>query len=154
MKIRVETLFAQSPNEVWQYLSDISSHVDWMHDAVSIEFSSEQRAGIGTSFVCSTAVGPLKTQDVMTITEWIPEQKMGVSHLGLVSGSGFFEITENGAGSKFSWDETLAFPWFFAGRLGEIVAKPILNRMWQRNLKALGDCLNKSQSLSTDGENT
>ena len=129
MKIRVETLFAQSPNEVWQYLSDISSHVDWMHDAVSIEFSSEQRAGIGTSFVCSTAVGPLKTQDVMTITEWIPEQKMGVSHLGLVSGSGFFEITENGAGSKFSWDETLTFPWFFAGRLGEIVAKPILNQL-------------------------
>ena len=87
MKIRVETFFAQSPNEVWQYLSDISSHVEWMHDAVSIEFSSEQRSGIGTSFVCSTAVGPLKTQDVMTITEWIPDQKMGVSHLGLVSGS-------------------------------------------------------------------
>ena len=154
MKIRVETFFAQTSNEVWQYLSDISSHVEWMHDAVSIEFSSEQRSGIGTSFVCSTAVGPLKTQDVMTITEWIPDQKMGVSHLGLVSGSGYFEITENGAGSKFSWDETLTFPWFFAGRLGEIVAKPILNRMWQKNLKALGDCLNKSQSHSTEGENT
>ena len=154
MKIRVETFFTQSPNEVWQYLSDISSHVEWMHDAVSIEFSSEQRSGIGTSFVCSTAVGPLKTQDVMTITEWIPDQKMGVSHLGLVSGSGYFEITENGAGSKFSWDETLTFPWFFAGRLGEIVAKPILNRMWQKNLKALGDCLSKSQSPSTEGENT
>lgn len=153
MKIRVETFFTQSPSDVWLYLSDISSHVDWMHDAVSIEFSSEQRAGIGTSFVCSTAVGPLKTEDVMTITEWIPDQKMGVSHLGLVSGAGYFEITEVSSGSKFSWVETLTFPWFFAGRLGEIVAKPILNRMWKRNLKALGDCLNTFQSPSIDGEN-
>lgn len=154
MKIQVETLFTQPPSEVWNYLSDISSHVDWMHDAVAIEFSSEQRAGVGTSFVCSTAIGPLKTQDVMTITEWIPDQKMGVSHLGLVSGSGYFEITEFCDGSKFSWVETLSFPWFFAGRFGEIVAKPILNWMWKRNLKALGDCLTKSQSPSSDGEST
>lgn len=154
MKIEVATSFSQSPSDVWNYLSDISSHVDWMHDAVAIEFSSEQRAGVGTSFVCQTVVGPLKTQDVMTITEWIPDQKMGVSHLGLVSGSGYFQITGAGDGSKFSWVETLTFPWFFAGRFGEIVAKPILNWMWKRNLKALGDCLNKSQSTSVDGENT
>ena len=35
------------------------------------------------------------------------------------------------------WRERLNFPWWFAGRLGEVVAKPILSWVWRRNLTNL-----------------
>ena len=40
-------------------------------------------------------------------------------------------------GTTVFWREQLNFPWWFAGRLGEMVAKPILSWVWRRNLANL-----------------
>jgi hypothetical protein len=37
--------------------------------------------------------------------------------------------------------ETLAFPWWMAGKLGEILAKPILTALWKGNLRRLAKLL-------------
>ena len=43
---------------VWNEAADLPSHVDWMADAESIEFQTEQRSGVGTVMKVETVVGP------------------------------------------------------------------------------------------------
>ena len=62
-RIVVEVVIDAAPDVVWDDLRDISRHVEWMHDAVAIRFTSEQREGVGTAFDCETAVGPTIGQE-------------------------------------------------------------------------------------------
>ena len=45
MSLRVETVIDAPVDVVWAHLEDIASHVEWMADAVSIEFLAGQRRG-------------------------------------------------------------------------------------------------------------
>ncbi len=138
-----------TPGEVWRVVEPIERHVDWMADAVSIRFETDQTRGVGTEFLCDTKVGPIRLTDRMEITEWMPAVdadgttdaqigRMGVRHTGIVTGSGVFTIEPIGAGTRFTWSENLEFPWYLGGRLGEIVGgKLVLGRIWRRNLQAL-----------------
>ena len=130
-------VFAVAPEVVWEELRQISRHVLWMHDAVSITFRGDQREGIGTSFLCVTKVGPLVTQDQMVITEWVTNEVMGVEHRGLIRGSGRFLLKPHFSGSELTWREDLRFPWWLAGQLGSFVAAPVLRAIWRSNLRAL-----------------
>ena len=122
-------------DEVWDALRDLGSHVDWMADAESIEFVGEQREGVGTTMVVHTRVGPLRTDDVMIVTEWVDGHRIGVEHTGLVEGTGVFELTEAGTGTEFAWSEHLDFPWYFGGAVVAAVAAPILKQIWKKNLE-------------------
>jgi hypothetical protein len=141
MRIHVCVEIHRSPREVWADIEDVGSHVEWMADAESITFVTEQRAGVGTAFDCTTRLGPIRLQDRMTITEWVPEQAMGVTHRGIVTGSGVFVIepatASEGRCTQFCWEEVLKLPWHLGGPIGEIFAKPILSTVWRRNLKRL-----------------
>ncbi len=124
--------------DVWAYLRDISSHVEWMADATEIRFITEQTEGTGTAFECDTKVGPIRLTDVMTITSWEDEKEMGVRHEGIVTGTGEFQLTPlPDDRTRFSWREDLSFPIWLGGPVGEVVAKPILTAIWKRNLKRL-----------------
>ena len=139
-----------SPAEVWAIVEPVERHVDWMADAVAIRFETEQTRGVGTRFACDTRIGPIRLTDHMEITEWVPaadpaedraavDGVMGVRHVGLVTGAGAFTIEPiPGRLTRFTWSEDLDFPWFFGGRIGEIVAgKVILGPIWRRNLRSL-----------------
>ena len=39
--------------------------------------------------------------------------------------------------TRFTWTERLKFPWWMGGPLGALAAKPILQRVWLRNLTNL-----------------
>ena len=55
-----------------------------------------------------------------------------------VTGEGTFTLEPRAdGGTRVLWRERLNFPWWFAGRLGEVVAKPILVWVWRRNLTNL-----------------
>ncbi len=137
----------RSPAEVWSYVRDISSHVEWMADATEIRFTTEQTEGTGTSFECDTQIGPIRLVDLMTITSWVDEAEMGVKHEGVVTGVGVFHLTETAEGnSLFSWREKLSFPIWLGGPIGEIVAKPILTAVWKRNLRRLKETVESSTS--------
>ncbi|MEM7325759.1 MAG: SRPBCC family protein [Actinomycetota bacterium] len=128
----------RTPEQVWAYVRDLGSHVEWMADATEIRFLTDQREGTGTSFECDTKVGPIKLTDVMTITNWVDEAAMGVRHEGVVTGVGEFTLTPIGeTGTHFSWREDLSFPIWLGGPIGEIAAKPILTAIWRRNLTRL-----------------
>ena len=115
-----------------------SSDLEWMADADSITFVTDQRQGVGTEFECLTRVGPLVTTDVMTITEWEPGRRMGIEHRGVVTGRGHFELEGDGRGrTVFCWEEDLTFPTWMGGRLGERAGRPVLMRIWRANLSRL-----------------
>ncbi len=88
----METTIAAPPDEVWRRLADIGDHVTWMADAAEIRFTSDRRSGAGTVFECETRVGPLRTTDVMEVTEWRDAAAMGVRHKGLFTGTGRFAL--------------------------------------------------------------
>lgn len=138
--IRVGTEIDATPERVWEIVEPVERHVDWMHDAVAIRFVGEQTRGVGTEFLCDTKVGPFRLVDRMHITEWEPQHVMGVRHVGLVTGTGRFtlEPIDLGRRTRFTWEETLRFPWWMGGPLGAFVGgKIVLAAIWRRNLKAL-----------------
>ena len=135
--IQISTHINVSPEVLWEELRHIDRHVNWMNDAVSITFTSPTTEGVGTQFSCLTKVGPLKTTDIMTITQWQENKVMGVEHVGLVKGTGTFHIEPHGEGSTITWKESLSFPLFFLGSLGALAATPLLTYIWKKNLANL-----------------
>lgn len=127
-------------DRVWRALEPIETHSDWMADAESIEFLTNQRRGVGTEFIAHTRIGPIRLADKMVITSWEPGQRMGVRHEGLVSGSGdlLLEAIDLGRRTRLRWEESLSFPWYFGGRIGEVVGgRAVLGPIWRRNLQRL-----------------
>ena len=137
-RLKVRTILAAPPSQVWDDIEDLASHTEWMQDAESIHFTSERRSGVGTTFDCETRVGPFRLTDRMEITSWRPGHEMGVTHQGLVTGTGRFELRRTRSGhTRFTWIERLRFPWYFGGPVGALVARPVLRRVWRTNLANL-----------------
>jgi hypothetical protein len=135
MRIRGEVAIGVPPARTWDALADLGSHVDWMADAETITFTSDQQSGVGTTFDCVTKVGPFRTVDKMVVTDWADGQRIAVRHTGIVVGTGVFEVaTEGPATSRLIWTEDLRFPWFLGGVVTTFVARPILKRIWMGNL--------------------
>ncbi len=143
--INVSVEIAATRKEVWDVVKDISDHVNWMKDAERIDFLTEKQSGVGTMFDCATKVGPFRLKDKMEITEWVDEKSMGVSHAGLVTGTGRFSLKETASnGTLFAWEETLYFPFWMGGPLRNPVGTRILSLIWRKNLKLLKEQVESS----------
>ena len=137
MGIEVSIDIPAPPQEVWDYVADVASNVEWMADASSITFVSPATQGVGTTYDCVTKVGPLRTTDRMEIVEWDPPHALGVAHKGVVRGGGRFTLTPIEEGTRFTWSEDLTLPWYFGARVGRQPAAMVLERFWRRNLRTL-----------------
>jgi hypothetical protein len=140
--ITVNVVLDASPEDVWADIENIATHPEWMEDAVSIAFTSDQQSGAGTEFDCATAIGPFRLTDHMEITSWVPAKEMGVRHVGLITGTGVFQLSpigpaESATQTSFEWTEKLNFPWWLGGPIGATVAKPVLRHVWRTNLQNL-----------------
>lgn len=137
-RIRVSTILDATPKEVWADVQDLTTHPEWMADAVRIRFLTAQTSGVGTRFECDTRIGPIRLTDVMEITEWRPGRAMGVTHTGLVTGTGRFTLKKvRGGRTQFQWREKLRYPIWLGGPLGAFVSKPLLKRVWRRSMRNL-----------------
>ena len=137
MGIEVSIDIPAPPQEVWDYVADVASNVEWMADASSITFVSPATQGVGTTYDCVTKVGPLRTTDRMEIVEWDPPHALGVAHKGVVRGGGRFTLAPIEEGTRFTWSEDLTLPWYFGARVGRQPAAMVLERFWRRNLRTL-----------------
>jgi len=136
--VLVRTEIDAPPARVWEVVRNVADHVEWMEDAAAIRFTSSQTSGVGAMFECETRFGPIELTDRMTITEWEEPRVIGVRHTGVVTGDGRFTLVETpDRRTVFSWDETLRFPWWLGGRLGEVPGAWVLRWVWRRNLANL-----------------
>ena len=136
--VLVRTEIDAPTGRVWREVSSIADHVTWMEDAVEIRFTSSRTSGVDTTFACETRIGPIELTDHMRITEWVEGSVIGVEHTGVVRGTGRFTLAPTPDGrTVFSWDETLRFPWWLGGPVGEVSAAWVLRRVWRRNLDNL-----------------
>ena len=136
--IEVETLIYASLDDVWNEVSKIENHSKWMKDAVNIDFQTDNKSGVGTKIKVLTKIGPIKLYDFMTFTKWEEKKSIGVDHVGIVTGKGemkFEKIDENT--TKFKWTETLKFPIYLGGVIGELFGKPVLELILKQNLNNL-----------------
>jgi len=123
---------------VWEEVSRLDRHVEWMADARSIEFLSAARSGLGTTMRVATAFGPLHTTDTMVVTAWEPPRRIDVEHRGRFTGRGTFRLDPAGPGAtRFTWEERVRFPWYLGGPLGALAARPLFLFVWRRNLERL-----------------
>ena len=147
MKIRVGIKIDAPPEVVWRTVESIERHVDWMTDAVSITFTGSSTRGVGTRFDCVTRIGPFRTTDRMTVTQWTPRRAIGIEHRGVVTGRGRFTLSRRGRNhTRFTWTEKLKFPWRMGGPVGALAAKPILRAVWRRNLRTLKRLVERAPS--------
>jgi Polyketide cyclase / dehydrase and lipid transport len=138
MWIRTCITIDAPPSAVWADVKRLDTHVEWMRDAESIRFRGRRRTGVGTELECRTRVGPLVTTDVLVVVEWRPRRAIGISHEGAVRGRGRFTLRRRRGGrTRFCWSERLRFPWRIGGPLGEVLARPLLRRIWNGNLRRL-----------------
>lgn len=108
-----------------------------MGDVESIVFDGPQTEGVGTRLRVATRLGPLHSIDLMAVTAWEPKRLIGVEHRGLVRGKGEFRLDPVGGATRFTWRESLQFPWQFGGPIGAWLARPIFIWIWRRNLREL-----------------
>ena len=138
-RIRLEIEIDATSNAVWKELSDLSSYAEWMADAEHVNFTSDQTSGVGTEMRVLTKVGPLRTNDLMTVTGWDEGRSIAVRHLGRVTGDGRFEIIDDRDSSVLVWTEALRFPWWRGGPIAAALAGSVLKRIWRRNLERFRD---------------
>jgi hypothetical protein len=136
-RIVISQQFATPAPEVWKRLADLGSHVEWMRDARSLEFVTDQRSGVGTVMRVETRVGPFTTVDVLEVTGWVEGSSITVAHRGAVTGEATISVRLEGDGSLVTWVEELVFPWWLGSRLGAWLARPALASLWRGNLARL-----------------
>ena len=144
MSKRIETsIIINKPlDTVWQEVKVMENHVNWMEDAVKIDILSENNSGIDTKMNVLTKVGPIKLTDIITVTEWKEKESIGVIHEGIVTGEGIFYLKAlNESQTEFKWKETIKFPIYLGGVIGEFFGSYVLKYIWKKNLKNLKEII-------------
>ena len=143
-RIKVSTIINKPLEIVWDEVKIMENHVNWMQDAANIDFLSENTSGIDTKMNVLTKVGPIKLNDVITVTRWEEMKSIGVIHEGIVTGEGVFFLSSVDANStKFEWVEELKFPIYLGGPIGEIFGGLLLKQIWKKNLENLKNIIEK-----------
>ena len=141
-RIEISTVINKPLNVVWDEVKIMENHVNWMEDAVKIEILSENNSGLNTKMNVLTKVGPISLNDIITVTEWKEKESIGVIHEGIVTGKGVFYLTKVDENTtKFKWVETLKFPFYLGGPVGEVFGGLILKLIWKKNLKNLKEII-------------
>ncbi len=144
MSKRIETsIIIDKPLDiVWQEVKVMENHVNWMEDAIKIDILSENNSGINTKMNVLTKVGPIKLIDTITVIEWKEKESIGVIHQGIVTGIGIFYLKElKDSQTEFKWEETLKFPIYLGGVIGEFFGAFVLKYIWKKNLKNLKEII-------------
>lgn len=138
MKPIVVTVDISAPlSAVWETVSNLKGHEQWMGDVESISFEGSATSGPGTVMTVATRVGPFRLADRMTVTVWEPPHRIVVEHQGLVAGSGEFSLSAIAGATRFTWSEELRFPPFLGGPVAAYMSRPLLTLIWRHNLRRL-----------------
>ena len=126
------------PEVVWRLITDWEHQDDWMLEASDFVVISEAREGVGVRAEATVKIGGISTRDVVTVVGWEPERRLAIRHEGWVAGVGEILLTPIGSDrTHVFWSEELEPPVGVAGALGLSAFKPLMRRIFQRDLRVL-----------------
>lgn len=137
--VEVEATLPGPPQVVWELITNWEHQDDWMLEASDFVVTSEHRTGVGVEAEATIRIGGIKTRDRVRVTGWEPPKRLVIEHLGWVKGHGELHLTP-GIGSPTThiyWREELHPPLGLIGWLGMHAFKPVMKRMFRRDLRVL-----------------
>jgi len=126
------------PEVVWDLITDWENQGDWMLEATDFQVTSPMREGVGVEAVATVRIGGLRTRDAIRVIAWDPPRLLGIQHMGWVKGVAEVRLTrlENGS-TRADWTEELHPPLGLLGDIGVRLFKPIMVRVFSRDLRVL-----------------
>ena len=126
------------PDVIWELITDWEHQDDWMLEASDFVVVSDVREGVGVEAEATIRIGGISTRDRVRVAEWDPPRRLVIEHLGWVSGRGIIELTPvAGDRTYVTWREELGPPLGLAGALGMTAFKPLMARVFRRDLRIL-----------------
>lgn len=126
------------PDVVWHLITDWENQDKWMLEARDFVITSEHREGVGVSGEATVSIAGITTRDRITVTAWEPERRLAIVHEGWVSGEAEMLLTSLGPDrTHLFWQERLFPPLGLLGALGITAFKPLMRRIFVRDLKVL-----------------
>ncbi len=126
------------PDVVWDLITDWEHQDDWMLEASDFVVTTEQREGVGVEAEATITIGGIKTRDRVRVVGWEPPKRLAIEHLGWVTGVGEIHLTPLGTDrTHLFWREDLSPPLGMLGALGMIGFKPLMRRIFERDLRVL-----------------
>ncbi len=126
------------PDVVWDAITDWEHQDDWMLEASDFVVTSEQREGVGTEAEATITIAGVKTRDKVRVVGWDPHRRLAIAHLGWVQGTGEIYLTPIGIDrTHLYWREELEPPLGAAGALGMAAFKPLMKKIFKRDLRVL-----------------
>jgi uncharacterized protein YndB with AHSA1/START domain len=122
---------------VWTEVADIEAQPRWMHEMKAVRLLTSGPIGVGTKGEADVRIFGIQVSDPVTITEFEPPHRFGISHEGSFSGRGLITLEPGADGSTtiVRWDERLVPPVF--PHLGALVMAPTLGAIFQADLVRL-----------------
>jgi hypothetical protein len=126
------------PAVVWDLITDWEHQDDWMLEASDFVVTSEVREGIGVEAEATITIGGISTRDRVRVIAWEPARHLAIEHLGWVSGEGHLYLTPlSDDRTHLFWREELYPPAGFLGAVGMTAFKPMMTRVFRRDLRVL-----------------
>jgi polyketide cyclase/dehydrase/lipid transport protein len=137
IEIEVSLGIKAAPEAIWPHLVNWE-HLDrWMKEATNIRVLSPQREGVGVVCEANIRIGFIRTVDRIRVSRWAPPHVLGLEHLGWVKGDGLMESSLENGKTRLRWTETFTPPLGWIGALGMRVWKPLMRRVFARDLRLL-----------------
>jgi uncharacterized protein YndB with AHSA1/START domain len=139
----VELVMAQTmpgpPEIVWDLITDWEHQGDWMLEASDFVVTTERRTGVGVEAQATIRIAGITTRDRVRVAAWEPDRLLVIEHRGWVSGRGEIHLTPLGGDiTHVFWREVLDPPLGALGAMGLMALKPLMGRVFRRDLKVLG----------------
>jgi uncharacterized protein YndB with AHSA1/START domain len=123
---------------VWELITDWEHLDEWMLEASDFVMTSPQRSGVGVEGEASITIAGIRTRDRIRISGWEEERCLAIEHLGWVGGVGEMYLTPQGDGeTHLLWREKLRPPLGGVGAIGLTLMKPVMQRIFERDLRIL-----------------
>jgi carbon monoxide dehydrogenase subunit G len=137
VRFEEQATIAAPPERVWRVLSDWERQAEWMPDVAWVHLRGPER-GLGARLEVRTKVFgvPLAT-DTVEVTTWDPPRRLAIRHIGVVLGTGEWQLAPVPGGSVFTWSEAFRMPPPRLGDLGLWLYSPWQRMMLRKSIRNL-----------------